>query len=159
MVAARDPSAVVRLAGGWMVDQALLGWDVRVLTEGDAERPMRILGARHHDLERVLNAAPPGRWPSALAVDFDLYASDARVRRLMRTAMDAGSSDCRFWSESAESAGSAACDEAYAVRHRLSAVARAFKTHALAALALPAGEPAPIETFRQAALLDRFDSV
>lgn len=149
VVAARRPADVVRRAGGWMVDLALVGWEVRVFTEGRADLPMRILGADHRDLESALDAPARGRPPAAIAVDLELYDSDPRVRRMVRAAVDRGAADCRIWS-----AADAFDDGDRVLRYRLSAAARAFKCQALAALALPPDETGATETFRPLALFD-----
>jgi hypothetical protein len=149
VVVAPDPVEAVRHAGGWLVDRALAGWDVQVLTEERADtRPLRILGARPLDLEAALKASVRGPRPRAIAVGADLYRSDARIRRLVRAALNDGVSDCRLWSDQWT-----AIDGDGAVRHRLSTAARAFKAQALAALAAPVGADEVTETFRQAELL------
>lgn len=154
LVVARSPVDIVRMAGGWMVDQVFVGWEVMVLTEGRADPAMRILGARCHDLECALGSEESGRWPTAVAVDPDLYDSDERIRRVVNAALESGVSDCRFWSDPA-----APDEEDAAVRHRLSAAARAFKAQALAALAVPAGPVEGTETFRPVALLHPFGRI
>lgn len=149
VVVAPDPVEAVRHAGGWLVDRALAGWDVQVLTEDRADtRPLRILGARPLNLESVLTSSARGPRPRAIAVSADLYRSDARIRRLVRAALDDGVADCRLWSDQWN-----AVDGDGAVRHRLSAAARAFKAQALAALATPVDADGATETFRQAELL------
>jgi hypothetical protein len=148
VVVAPDPVEAVRHAGGWLVDRALAGWDVQVLTGDRADtRPLRILGARPLDLESALASSVRGPRPRAIAVGADLYGSDPRIRRLVRAALDDGVSDCRFWSDQWTADGDGA------VRHRLSTAARAFKAQALAALAAPADADGTTETFRQAELL------
>ncbi|WP_106403636.1 hypothetical protein [Actinocorallia populi] len=142
-VVARDPADIVRRAGGWMVDRAFTGWEVRVLTAGGADLPMRILGADRRDLESALEAPVREHPPAALAVELELYDSDPRVRRMVRAAVGRGASDCRFWS-----ASEVLDDGAGVVRYRLSAAARAFKVQALSALALEPGETGCTETFR-----------
>jgi hypothetical protein len=151
VVVAPDPVEAVRYAGGWLFDRALAGWDVQVLTEHRADsRPLRILGARPLDLESALTSPVRGPRPQAIAVGADRYASDARIRQLVRAALDDGVSDCRLWSGQWTSAGG---EGDGAVRHRLSTAARAFKAQALAALAAPVEADGITETFRRAELL------
>lgn len=62
---------VLRLAGGWMFDRVLAGWDVRVLAADQGGiRPLRILGANEDDLETMLTSAgaDPCQQPQTLAV-------------------------------------------------------------------------------------------
>jgi hypothetical protein len=44
---------VVRVAGGWLCDLRLAGWEVNVVTadHDDDQRALRILGVRGHDLD------------------------------------------------------------------------------------------------------------
>jgi hypothetical protein len=144
---------VVQVAGGWLCDQVLAGWDVTVVTADHADqadqRALRILGVRGRDLESAL-AVPVqgGCCLQAIAVRAELYAADERVRRMVRTAAEAGQTEIRLWG-GAWPAGSE--DGAGVVSHRLSAAARAFKAQALAAAAADAW-PADTEKFRRAAL-------
>ncbi|GAA3204551.1 hypothetical protein [Actinocorallia longicatena] len=149
VVIATDPADVVRYAGGWLFDRALAGWDVRVLTDVRADtRPLRILGARPFDLESALAAPVRGPRPDAFGVSAELYATDPRVRDLVRDGLDWGVSDCRLWSEHW-----CGMDGEDTERHRLSAAARAFKTHALLAAAAPLSDAVPTESFRRAGAL------
>jgi hypothetical protein len=149
---------VVQVAGGWLCDQVLAGWDVTVVTADHAEhadhedqRALRILGVRGHDLELAL-ASPVqlGACLQAIVVQAELYAADERVRRMVRAAAQAGRTEIRLWGGACP-AGFA--DQADLVSHRLSAAARAFKAQALAASAAADGAcPAETEEFRRAAL-------
>lgn len=122
---------MVRFAGGWLFDQAMAGWDVNVLTADHGDlRPLRILGARAHDLDAAL-AAPvvPGSCLQIIAVPAELYHREARVRRVV---LHARSAEVRLWGDIRHGG------ETQPVRHRLSFAARAFKAHALAAVGVPA---------------------
>ncbi|MER5183445.1 hypothetical protein ABT009_34730 [Streptomyces sp. NPDC002896] len=136
-----------------MFDQVMAGWDATVLTADHADpRPLRILGAQAADLEAAL-AAPvlvPG--PQAIAVDADLYGSDARVRRMVLEAIEGGAVDVRHWSDrrSADLDGAGG-----SVHHCLSVAARAFKTQALAAVGAPTGSIDVTEVFRSGELPHR----
>ncbi len=139
----------VRYAGGWLFDQVMAGWDVTVLTADHSDaRALKILGARARDLDSLL-AAPLVLGPclQAIAVRADLCDSDARVRRVVHTALAEGRAEVRFWGDEWP-AGLG--DSSGPVWHRLSVAARAFKAHALTAAAAPAGPDEDIETFRRA---------
>ena len=125
-------------AGGWLFDQVMAGWDVTVITVDSSDpRPLRILGVRARVLDAVLAAPLIGSCLQAVALRSDLYHADARVRRLVLTAAEAGGTEIRLWGDlwPADFA-----DGADSVSHRLSLAARAFKAQALAAAAV-AGEP------------------
>jgi hypothetical protein len=141
---------VVRSAGGWLFDQVMAGWDVTVLTadHGDS-RPLRILGARVRDLETMLALPVLGPCLQAIAVRADLYESDVRVRRMVRTALDAGLAEIRFWGDRGPGDLDGRADPVW---HRLSVAARAFKAQALAAAAAPADPAEEIEVFRRGAV-------
>lgn len=141
----------VRCAGGWLFDQAMAGWDVTVLTAEHADpRPLRILGAHPADLDCALASPVAGPRPHAIAVGAELYRSDARVRRLVRTALDEDASEVRLWG------GRWPADldhRVTAVPHRLSTAARAFKAQALAAVAGTPEPGDPTEMFRRSLLV------
>jgi len=140
---------VVRSAGGWLFDQVMAGWDVTVLTTDDADaRPAHILGARAGDLEAALARRVRGSCLQGIVVREDLYDSDARVRRMVREALDGGLAEVRLWGE-----GSPATfgEPGGLVWHRLSVAAQAFKAQALAAAAVSAGAGLDTEVFRSAA--------
>jgi hypothetical protein len=137
----------VQVAGGWLFDLVMAGWEVTVLTPGRADsRPLRILGARAADLDEVLARPVHGSYLQAIAVSADLCARDGRVRQMVAQALDGGETDVRLWGGPRPDDLELAADP---VRHTLSTAARAFKAHALAAAALPA-DPAPAaEVFRR----------
>ena len=125
---------MVRLAGGWLFDQVMIGWDVTVLTTDRADaRPLRILGVGTANLEIVLDRQVRGSCLQAVAVDADLYDADARIRRLVHEAIES-ETDVRLWGEGWPADLD---DTAGPVWHRLSVAARAFKAQALAAAAVP----------------------
>lgn len=137
---------VVQCAGGWLFDQVMAGWDVTVITADHADRrPLVILGVRARDLETTLTLPVLGPCLQAVAVRADLYDSDTRVRRLVRTASGEGRAEIRFWGERqpADLGGTAT-----PVSHRLSVAARAFKAQALAAAAVPVDPGEVTEVFR-----------
>jgi hypothetical protein len=136
---------LVPYAGGWLFDQAMAGWDVAVLTAGQADpRPLRILGARGYDLETVLAMPLAGRCLRAIAVEANLYRSDARVRRMVYHALDRSLAEVRLWGGWPEDLDVGTRP----VRHKLSVAARAFKAQALAAAAAPDAVSDDVEEFR-----------
>ena len=138
--------AAVRFAGGFLFDRVMAGWEAIVLVADQPDsRPLRILGARTTDLETAFSAPPSGRRPQAIAVEAGLYGADGRIRRVVREALDEGTTEVRVWGDGwpADLDGSGG-----PVQHRLSVAARAFKAQALAAAAAPADPVEVTETFR-----------
>lgn len=132
----------------------MAGWEVTVVTEVRAdERPLRILGARGHDLESALSSPVHGSCLQAIAVRAELYRADERLRRLVRAAAEGDRTDIRVWGDEWPDDLDV---KAGVVSHRLSAAARAFKAQALAAAASAAEaafDPASCtEVFRRAAI-------
>jgi hypothetical protein len=146
-VVAADVADVVRCAGGWMYDRVMAGWDVTVLlADGADKRPLYILGVETADLESALALWADRPHPQTVAVAADLFASDERVRRGVLGALEQGLTEVTLWGESCPSELD---DSVGAVRHHLSAAARAFKTQALtAAQDADAGSVGDTETFR-----------
>jgi hypothetical protein len=147
-VTACDVADVVRSAGGWLFDRAMAGWDVTVaLTRGGDVRPLQILGVTVYPQDvddDDASALPRGR---AVAISSDVVATDPLVRSDVVKALKRGLTEVTLWGgpwPAALGSGSAP------VEHVLSAAARAFKAHALAALG--SSEPVgPVETFRSKA--------
>jgi hypothetical protein len=120
---------VVHVAGGWLCDQVLAGWDVTVVTADHADqRALRILGVRGRDLETAIGW--PLRGVQALAIQAELYRADQRLRAMVHAIAETGQTEIRIW-------GDAWPDDfdgrPVPVSHRLSRAARAFKAQALAA--------------------------
>jgi len=140
----------VQQAGGWLFDQVMAGWDVTVISvdRGDP-RPLHILGVRACVLDEALAVPVFGACLQAVALRSDLYHADARVRRLVLTAAEAGGAEIRLWGDMwpADFA-----DEADSVSQRLSLAARAFKAQALAAAAVAPEPPMDTEVFRRGAI-------
>jgi hypothetical protein len=137
---------VVRSAGGWLFDQRMAGWDVNVLTTDHNDlRPLRILGARAHDLDTVL-ASPIVLGPClrSIAASADLYDSDERVRQMVQNALEAGVAELRLWGDTQRAR---LLPLAGLVRHRPSIAACAFKVQALVAAGIPAAAAADVEVF------------
>ncbi|MDV7240971.1 MULTISPECIES: hypothetical protein [Rhodococcus] len=142
---------VVRLAGGWLFDQAMAGWDVSAIVADHSDaRPLQILGAITLDLESAL-ASPHGPCPQVIAVSADLYQTDSRVRRGVLDNLDEGQTEVLLLGDSFPDD----LDERFgAGSHRLSMAARAFKAHALAAATVSVDSIGATETFRHNELLN-----
>jgi hypothetical protein len=131
-VVATSTEEVLRSAGGWLCDRARAGWDVNVLVAGGGDsRAMKILGATAVDLDEgflaMLQRASRG---GAIAVSAELLGADKRVRDEVLRLLKRGLTEVtvlgtRWPAELGRQADS--------VQHRVSAAARAFKSHALAA--------------------------
>jgi hypothetical protein len=129
-VVAADVADVVKFAGGWLFDRAMAGWDVTVAVDGNVDdRAIRILGARVATPAAGLHGAASAPPPHVLAVATDVFVTNETVRRLALAARAGNATDvllrgrrrppnlnCRF----------------VPVRHRPSAAAHVFKSHALA---------------------------
>ncbi len=142
-VSASDLTDLVRSAGGWLFDRSMAGWDVNVVITGGCDLlPLQILGinaeARGPD-----DAAAPAR-SVAFAASADALQADPELRADALQAMKKGIGDVLVWGDSWPEGIERGLEP---VEHELSAAARAFKGHALAALGL--SEPVgPTETFR-----------
>jgi hypothetical protein len=131
---------VVQLAGGWLFDQAMAGWDVSVLlVEHGDSRPLQILGARgldfHAESASTMGDSTEGL---ALAVGTRLFEADEQVRDTVLTSLNRGVTQVTLWGDNFPAAFGANLD---LLRYPLSAAARAFKAHALAAAAVPVTSP------------------
>lgn len=132
-VVALDVLDVVRSAGGWLFDRAMAGWEVNVLLpHGPDVRPLQILGVRNLDLEAELSTVAGG---PGLAVSVDAFTADARIRDTVLTALDHSMTEVTLWGDG----WPLTVDHALtAVHYSLSAAARVFKRHALAAAGISA---------------------
>ncbi|TXI65790.1 hypothetical protein [Mycolicibacterium mageritense] len=128
-VMAPDVTDVVTHAAGLIVDRVMAGWRVSVaLVDAHDAWALRILGADTVDLGPELDSEC-----CALAVASELYAEEGLPVM--------GGTDVLVWGESSDPG----------VRHALSAAARAFKAHALAAVGAPASSVDGFEVFCAAA--------
>ena len=140
---------MVQVAGGWLCDQVLAGWDVIVVTaDHEDQRALRILGVRGRDLESALAVPLLGPCLRAIAVETGLYCSDERVHQMVRAVAETGRTELRLWGYGWPDDLDARADR---VSHRLSVAAGAFKAQALAAAAI-AEWPADTEEFRRGAI-------
>lgn len=138
----------VHYVGGWLFDHAMAGWVATVLTaEQVGHRPLRILGAWAYDLQDSLDQGPYGRCLQAVAVHAGLYQSQARVRDLVDQARDYELDEILLWGDAPPGGPAKKHGHAGSLRpHHLSAAARVFKAHAVAATRIPPsapGSPAP----------------
>ena len=149
-VVAASPADVVGSVGGWLYDRVRAGWDVNVLLPQRCDsRPLQILGIQVADLDwQVLEAstecAARGLAARGLAVSADIFASDARIRQEVFTALDRWMTEVTLWHDDWPLAVG---HRTATVQHVLSGAARAFKRHALAAAGIP-GRVGPTETLR-----------
>jgi hypothetical protein len=123
---------VVQSAGGWLCDRARAGWDVNVLVAvGGDPRPLTILGATALDPdEGFLSMVRSASRVEALAVSADLLGADPRVRDEVLRALKRGLTEVTVWGKHWPAELGRQADS---VQHRVSAAARAFKSHALVA--------------------------
>jgi hypothetical protein len=134
-VVAASVSDAVRAIGGLIFDQAMAGWDVGVMLDADADRgiddrPIRILGATVTHLPT--NPHRAGMLPRShmLAVATDVMVRSEAVRRQVLAAGNDSATDVLFWGR--YQPPTLTC-KFVPVRHRPSAAAQVFKSHALAA--------------------------
>jgi hypothetical protein len=134
VVAANVADAVISI-GGLIFDRAMSGWDVSVLLDGDNhrgtdDRPIRILGGRVTTLMAGLNRAGMVPRPQMLAVATDVMVKSEAVRRLVLAARTDSATEVLLWGR--HHPPNLNC-RFVPVRHRPSAAAHVFKSHALAA--------------------------
>ncbi len=143
-VVATSAADVVQSAGGWLFDRARAGWAVSVLGVGAGDtQPLRILGLRTVDLdtksvaELLSTEDGTGR---TLAVSAEVFAADGAVREQVFNALNHRLTEVALWGQGRPPGVNRTMTR---VQHVLSAAARVFKGHALAA----AGKPCePVES-------------
>ena len=118
------------------------GAEVTVLLPGTCDlRPLRILGLGAVDVESGLDRTASTF--HSLAVSAEVFAADERIRGTVLKALDHPLTEVALWGEGwpvAVNRGMAT------VQHVLSAAARTFKGHALAAAGIGCGTVDPTET-------------
>jgi hypothetical protein len=134
-VIAASVADVVQSAGGWLFDRRMAGWEVNILlSERNDARPLRILGATAIDLRTGLASFPRGpERAAALAVAADLLAIDESIQEEVLEAVRSGLTEVALWGNSRPANVGGQVDS---TEYRLSAAARVFKGHALAAAGL-----------------------
>jgi hypothetical protein len=134
VVAANVTDAVMSI-GGLIFDRAMAGWDVSVVVDAETargidDRPIRILGGKVTSLVGGPNRAEMLPRPHMLAVATDLMVKSEAVRRRVLAAGNDNATDVLLWGRHHPPERNC---RFVPVRHRPSAAAQAFKSHALAA--------------------------
>ena len=126
-VIAADVDGVVTAAGGWLCDRVRAGWRVTVLVPAESDvSALTILGVHAEVVPSAVEVL--GRPAAAVAIDARVLRHDDGIRQAVLRLVDAGRCEVTLWGASALFGSDGRFD---AVRHRLSAAARAFKTGAL----------------------------
>ena len=125
---------VVQSAGGWLYDRAMAGWQVTVLLpHGSDARSLRILGVQTQDLDEQFAAPGHGSTSQSLAVSAEAFTADARVRDKVLTSLDDRLTEVALWGQAPSGWPVQVDREMARAQYALSAAARRFKSHALAA--------------------------
>jgi hypothetical protein len=134
-VIAASVADVVQSAGGWLFDRRMAGWEVNILLpEQHDARALRVLGATAIDLRSGLASFLRGpERAAALAVAADLLATDESIQDEVLEAVRSGLTEVALWGDSRPANVGGQVDS---TEYRLSAAARVFKGHALAAAGL-----------------------
>jgi hypothetical protein len=142
-VVATNIADAVTSIGGLIFDRAMAGWDVTVAVDGDGsraidDRPIRILGARVATAAVRPDCAESPSRPQVLAVATDVFVANQQLRRLALAALKGNATDVLLWGRRHPPKLNY---KFVPVRHRPSAAAHVFKSHALAARGAFAAEP------------------
>ncbi len=143
-VMAINMAEAVPLAGGFLCDRAIAGWDVRVflaVVPCDT-RSLQILGADAFPLDGRKLEFLGSTAALALSASSELFTSDARVRGFVVDALR-GEGEVTLWGKCPLEIAS----QLKPVQHRISPAARAFKKHALDAIAHPRHQLSTSEQF------------
>lgn len=144
-VVASSPADVVRSAGGWLYDRVRAGWEVNVLLPRQSDiRPLQILGMQASDLDSQIPPTSTRCAARGLAVSAEMFASDARIRQEVLTALDRWMTEVTLWDDGWSLAVG---HRTTTVQHVLSSAACAFKRHALTAAGISC-TVGPTETLR-----------
>jgi hypothetical protein len=143
-VVAADVADAVMSIGGLIFDRAMAGWDVSVVIDADSDRdiddrPIRILGARVTNMPAGPQRAAMLPARRMLAVAADVIVNNDAVRRQVLAAGNDAATEVLLWG--GDHPPSLNC-KYIPVRHRPSAAAHVFKSHALAAGGAMTAEPA-----------------
>lgn len=146
VVVAPDIAELVTVAGGWLFDRAMAGWDVTALVNEDSDvGPLRILGVGATELESVLSAYPPALQRCAISIAGHNYSSDHRIRELVRRIMDSGATELTVWGDVCPAEFRATL---LPVDYEPTTAAQVFKKYALAAAGRAVRAVEPKESFR-----------
>jgi hypothetical protein len=133
---------VVQSAGGWLYDRVMAGWEVTaLLPHGCDTRSLRILGVAVADPQSALDETAATN--HSLAVSAEAFLADARVRHKVLASLDDRLTEVALWGDGWPLGVSRATARAQYV---LSAAARRFKGHALAAAGIGLASVGPTET-------------
>ncbi|WP_194290968.1 hypothetical protein [Nocardia aurantia] len=145
-VVTHSTADLVNVAGGWLFDRVMAGWDVTVLAPDLSDpRPLRILGARVVDLRDAMAIRRARVVPQSYALSATVCATEERVHDWALSCLGRGGHEVTLWGEDLpDELGS----RTTAAQHAPSRAARAFKARAMAAIADPARPIAEVETFR-----------
>lgn len=139
---------VITLAGGWVFDHTMAGWNVYVVVHDlKGARALRILGAWCVELDAILAAPEHGPWPPILAVSTELFRLDRRVRDGVGETLNRGGTTLTMWGPDCPVELEPRVD---ATLYRISAAASAFKPCALAALGAASTGDTSVELFYSA---------
>lgn len=132
-VAASNVLDLIDVAGGWVADHAMAGWDVTGFVADSQDhrdsQPLRILGAGLVKFKTARDFREPYK-PHTLAIASDLYEQDVRIRACVSCAINSGEPEVIFLGDCypPEMPGTPT-----RVEHQCSLAAQAFKGKALAA--------------------------
>ncbi|WP_280424022.1 hypothetical protein [Nocardia carnea] len=144
VVVSRTVRAAAGLAGGWLFDRAMSGWDVTVLAEDVADPlPARVLGAFVVPWDSV-PASADGPDPQAVAIIGNPQDFDERMRRWVTDYSHRGQ-ETTLWGEDARLGPHLHTEPA---KFRPSRTALLFKSHALNETAGPPAALPAEEYFR-----------
>lgn len=133
---------VVQSAGGWLYDRVMAGWEVTVLLAENCDtRPLRILGARG-----MVLASVTGSTSHSLAVSAEAFTADARVRDRVLESLEGRLTEVALWGRAPEAWPLRVNLATTEGQHLLSAAARTFKAHALAAAGIVCAAVDPTES-------------
>jgi hypothetical protein len=133
-VVARDIGELIDLAGGWICDRILAGWDVCVaVSEPGDLRPLQILGITTFLTDQRFGSMNADGGTASIAITPGIFENNDHIRGEVLHALDRGAIEVTFWGASMPSD---LHDQLDRRQHRLSGAARAFKAHALAAAAV-----------------------
>jgi hypothetical protein len=94
-VVARDVGEPVDLAGGWMCDRILAGWDVNVdVSEPRDLRPLRILGVTL--AQQRLRLIRDDSATASIAIAPGIFENDNHIRSEVFKALDRGANEVAF---------------------------------------------------------------
>lgn len=140
-VIAAGAADVVESAGGWLYDRVMAGWEVTVrLPHSCDTRALRILGVTVSDCRSgwyQTEVAGHG-----LAVSAAAFRADPRVRDRVLASLDGRLTEVALWGDGWPLTVDRATSRA---QHVLSAAARTFKGHALAAVGIDCATVGPVE--------------